>query len=767
MGNEIVNKKTPLFLNTDFKAGIAPGSHVIHIIGQSDRKDEISINDIPYEPADFNNISQKDAYTNKSDIANAEFLIDTALFINDEYMNTNNAEYENVLRNMRDYITADSRRKQQTCLSNTLSSMNAYLSKYDKFTEEEKESNKKIFESVSSLRDKLTSKSMGNLENAVVEDKKNVTEPSYSGVSGFFSVWTDRSKDALFPHDPSPNDIKQGVGLEDCYMLSALTQIASKNPQKIKDAMKDNGNGTVTVRFYDQNKSPVDITVKKTESRIMGFGGNSYASGSLWVQMMEKAYAKYNDKMKHTNKGLSGINRSNTAEFMNAFDKDGDYSFSINAYGDLSRKHSIKEKKEEGYSSEDKALFYLFKERVGEKGEVITVGNQETGAKKREIKSDGIRTGHAYAVLNAFEKNVNGERKLYVTLRDPYATFSSGYDKKGNLVNTSQVLGGTFNAGTDQMGTFNMELKDFKNHFDQFTGIESKTSYEFDKLSKFFKFTVANEEIENKAYDMLFSKETPEEDKQAFIDLVIEYDTSSTKAARKSSIIDFVSSYFSKDKSPEEKKALWEEIKHPKADLSKDISTDKQEKSIKEETIEKKDPQKDSRFEDDFLNDFENIKKPDELKADEPEMDDDFAVIDEEDIAFASKINSFASRLKNAESFWRNSDQYKKLEEVVNNCNSYNKEELANKITLLGDAYLKHKAKDGIDAKSQNKVALVKELMDISKDKATVKLPIEKEKTDINEISKGLDKTKEVGKSKVSDKSKTFDDFEVVDDFSM
>ncbi len=95
----------------------------------------------------------------------------------------------------------------------------------------------------------------------------------------------------LFPHEPSVNDIAQGK-LGDCYLLSGLSAIVHASPQMIKDCMRDNGDGTVTVRFYKNSEEQgrpmkeVYVRVKKSVPE-----GDVYAKGSLWVQMIEKAYA--------------------------------------------------------------------------------------------------------------------------------------------------------------------------------------------------------------------------------------------------------------------------------------------------------------------------------------------------------------------------------------------------------------------------------------------------------------------------------------------
>ena len=105
---------------------------------------------------------------------------------------------------------------------------------------------------------------------------------------GYKRKWADRRDMPLFPHAPGIKDIEQG-SVGDCYLLTGLSAVLSVTPERIRECMKDNGDGTVTVRFLD-NDNPVYVTVSKTVP-VWENGNDCYAQGSLWVQMMEKAYA--------------------------------------------------------------------------------------------------------------------------------------------------------------------------------------------------------------------------------------------------------------------------------------------------------------------------------------------------------------------------------------------------------------------------------------------------------------------------------------------
>ncbi|TCP59310.1 calpain family cysteine protease [Tumebacillus sp. BK434] len=103
----------------------------------------------------------------------------------------------------------------------------------------------------------------------------------------------------LFPHPPKPEDVKQGY-IGDCYLLAAVLGLVNKSPQLITDMMRDNGNGTVTVKLYDvESKNGAktftarEITLEKSVVRRNKGADkrDEHAQGSLWVQMLEKAYA--------------------------------------------------------------------------------------------------------------------------------------------------------------------------------------------------------------------------------------------------------------------------------------------------------------------------------------------------------------------------------------------------------------------------------------------------------------------------------------------
>jgi hypothetical protein len=92
----------------------------------------------------------------------------------------------------------------------------------------------------------------------------------------------------LFPHEPCIQDVGQGT-VGDCYFLAALAAVVEADPSLIKKMMRDDGNGHVYVRFYDEDKKPFYVKVKKSvpENAV---ADSKYAHGAFWVQMLEKAF---------------------------------------------------------------------------------------------------------------------------------------------------------------------------------------------------------------------------------------------------------------------------------------------------------------------------------------------------------------------------------------------------------------------------------------------------------------------------------------------
>lgn len=102
----------------------------------------------------------------------------------------------------------------------------------------------------------------------------------------------------LFPHDPTLKDFGQGK-LGDCFFIAAVSSLVARSPGKIKEMMRDNMDGTVTVRFYDKKgKKYLYVKVDKTIGEMKNAKGKNIeraSRGAIWIKLLEKAYASIRD----------------------------------------------------------------------------------------------------------------------------------------------------------------------------------------------------------------------------------------------------------------------------------------------------------------------------------------------------------------------------------------------------------------------------------------------------------------------------------------
>lgn len=135
-----------------------------------------------------------------------------------------------------------------------------------------------------------------NFNGALEEVPAGAIHDDYSNTEIATGLWHSSNHDAsdlpLFAKEPTVDDIEQRL-LGDCYLQAALISMVQQDPQAIKRCMRDNGNGTVTVRFFkkdapEQPLIPKYVTVTKTVPKSLGM--DTFSANNLWVQMIEKAY---------------------------------------------------------------------------------------------------------------------------------------------------------------------------------------------------------------------------------------------------------------------------------------------------------------------------------------------------------------------------------------------------------------------------------------------------------------------------------------------
>lgn len=107
------------------------------------------------------------------------------------------------------------------------------------------------------------------------------------------AVYKTFSNNPLFASNgPSLNDIKQG-SIGDCWMLAELGAVANDNPQAIRQRVVDFNDGTYGValggNFYRVDNDLPAYSSTSTDAAYAHLG----LQNSMWVAVMEKAYAHY------------------------------------------------------------------------------------------------------------------------------------------------------------------------------------------------------------------------------------------------------------------------------------------------------------------------------------------------------------------------------------------------------------------------------------------------------------------------------------------
>ena len=130
----------------------------------------------------------------------------------------------------------------------------------------------------------------------------NVIMKGLAGLANTTSREEDIPDAPIFPHEPRFTDVAQFASGE-CYLYAGLANVCRLYPQKIKDMIKDNGDGTATVRLYgkhyDKNTykteyRPIYVRVDKRISKFGAVGALQYERmgvDCLWVNLIERAYA--------------------------------------------------------------------------------------------------------------------------------------------------------------------------------------------------------------------------------------------------------------------------------------------------------------------------------------------------------------------------------------------------------------------------------------------------------------------------------------------
>lgn len=345
---------------------------------------------------------------------------------------------------------------------------------------------------------------LNDINQRVVDDKKDLIS-NISSLKGRTGIsFKGVKKLPLFSHEPNINDLQQG-GLGDCWLISGLTSIVNSNPKYIKDSMRDNGDGTVTVRLYnykqhsqsdieaylsgleknvnyqdlkfkDRNNDTLQFKyykIKKSVPRL--FGGAGVYANCLWVQMMEKAFAIHRrETQNNTNSEELYGEVTGGSEAETIYTICGNLlpfvkrhiRYKPNALKEGEKPQELEDQYQKdanngfGNNSNIRAIkMYKYIEKCLKANLPISAGSINTD--KREEEREGIYSGHDYAILDC--KEVNDVK--YVLVRNPWGNSGRTYELNENM----EIKSKDNDDNGQNKGLMWLEINDFINEFDQIT----------------------------------------------------------------------------------------------------------------------------------------------------------------------------------------------------------------------------------------------------------------------------------------------------------
>lgn len=231
-------------------------------------------------------------------------------------------------------------------------------------------------------------------------------------------------------------DVKQGA-IGDCYLAAAMSSIAAVKPDAIRNAIKDNGDGTYTVRFYEVGWDGKKSTHMETVDADLPHYGSApaYAKSAevvdgkqhmeLWPSIIEKAYAAWKGSYEAIgNGGISG-------DVMTALTGEANRYQQTNGYGN------------------NDALWTKMKAASDAKRPMTAGSGGKDDARYQDPKA-GVYGWHAYSILGV-EEVPNGDKSdRFVICRNPWGVRRRSSDAAAVGDTTNSTAGGVFKLTWDE-----------------------------------------------------------------------------------------------------------------------------------------------------------------------------------------------------------------------------------------------------------------------------------------------------------------------------
>lgn len=202
---------------------------------------------------------------------------------------------------------------------------------------------------------------------------------------------------------PTAASVKQGQ-IGDCWLVSACDAMASMKPARLRNIMKDNGDGTVTVTFqrfdHEAHKYAAEKITVTREVYCAGSGAfqaplyGKSLKGEAWFPLLEKAYAQWKG-------GYDGIRSGYPFEAFEAILGAGGKHFDLDV------------------GAPDAVWSALLKQ--SRRGEAMVAWSR-LDTPTFSFSNTGLVGDHAYAVLGAEQR---GDERI-VRVRNPWNSNSWG-----------------------------------------------------------------------------------------------------------------------------------------------------------------------------------------------------------------------------------------------------------------------------------------------------------------------------------------------------
>lgn len=226
---------------------------------------------------------------------------------------------------------------------------------------------------------------------AVVSAMEGFVDSGTKAVEAFpDKLWKDESNPLT---SITPEAVLQG-SIGTCAFLAALASLAAVAPDKVKDMIEDNRDGSYTVTFPGAPNEPIKVT-KPTESEAMLYAQRS--SSGYWVQVAEKAYGQYRVAHNTVNPRARDIGSAIPSE-------GGDGGAPLDEALKLLSERPIKMV---GFKGASDDLFRMSIERSLKTGSPVTLSVIKSADefKQQQGKLGGLSNEHAYSVIGYDAKN--------------------------------------------------------------------------------------------------------------------------------------------------------------------------------------------------------------------------------------------------------------------------------------------------------------------------------------------------------------------------